>query len=370
MARHVIARGVFAALFVVLCVPVSYGQVSGPLADKAADANRLATLATLNPYIRVIVEFERPLPAGPLRHDPAVLATLKTRIAAAQDAILRDVFGDATNPREGQGFPRGLSRFEITAGFALNVNGAELYALASHPNVIRIHEDVRFDPVLLQSVPLIGMPKAYALGAAGDGRAVAIIDSGVQSNHEFLLGKVVMEACFDQDSGPFPMGGCPNGQSTQTGPGAAAPTIDHGTHVAGIAAGNNTASALNGAPPSGVAKGAAIVAVQVLSGSGGGTLSDAISGLDWIFQNALTPGGATLDAVNMSFAAGHHDSPCDSAFSLMKASIDNLTNAGVAVVAAAGNQSSTTQTGAPACLSNVIAVAARTNWTRSTHSAT
>jgi hypothetical protein len=77
-------------------------------------------------------------------------------------------------------------------------------------------------PVLLQSVPLIGMPNSYAVGATGAGQAVAVIDTGVQSNHEFLSGKVVMEACFSNSGGG---GGavalCPNGLSTQTGGGAA-----------------------------------------------------------------------------------------------------------------------------------------------------
>ena len=54
---------------------------------------------------------------------------------------------------------------------------------------------------LIESVPLIGMTAAYTLNATGAGQAVAVLDTGVKSDHEFLIGKVVAEACF---SNAFP----------------------------------------------------------------------------------------------------------------------------------------------------------------------
>jgi hypothetical protein len=72
------------------------------------------------------VEFAGPVRAGELRPDPTVLADVRARIAASQDAIIVSHFGSASNPTDGQGFPRSLRRFEITPAFAVNVDNAEL----------------------------------------------------------------------------------------------------------------------------------------------------------------------------------------------------------------------------------------------------
>ncbi len=372
----------FFATVVAMALPVvpsvAHAQVSPALAGKAPDAAEMMDAAGKKGYVRIIAEFAGPVPADQLTPDPARLASIKSRIAAMQDDIVRTHFGSATNPRPGQRFPRGLMRFEIRPMFAVNVNQTELAVLAADPRIVHIHLDRLNAPFLLQSVPLIGMPAAYTAGATGAGRAVAIIDTGVQPNHEFLAGKVVMEACFSNSGGGG--GGlslCPDGSSTQTGAGAADPTTGqcvagggqlcgHGTHVAGIAAGNNTNPG-GGKPTNGVAKGADIVAVQVFTrfnvvssfcGAPPCVLaftSDLVSALDWVFMNALTPApGVTLCSANMSLGGGKFTAACDT--DPTKPSIDNLRGAGVATVIAAGNAGFTTAVSSPACVSTAVAV--------------
>ena len=117
-------------------------------------------------------------------------------------------------------------------------------------------------PTLSESVPLIGAPTAWSLGATGAGWTVAIVDSGVDKSHPFLAGKVVSEACYSTAGGTA-SSVCPGGaDSTAIGSGvpcsASVYGCDHDTHVAGIAAGT-------GASFSGVAKAASIIAVQVYS---------------------------------------------------------------------------------------------------------
>src|SRR5262249_56202127 len=91
---------------------------------------------------------------------------------------------------------------------------------------------------------------------------------GVEWAEPFLAGKVVEEACYSTTSGAQSTTLCPNGAQQQIGPGAAAPCpleaqgCWHGTHVAGIVAGNGTAADL---PIWGVGKGANLIAIRALS---------------------------------------------------------------------------------------------------------
>lgn len=379
MARSIMICIIFAAVPFLVLATASRAQVSPALAQKASDAAALADAATKTGHVRIIAEFTGPVPAGQLSPSAAELAPHKAQIASMQDAIIASHFGSAANPRPGQGFQRGLLRFDISPMFAVNVTKTELEALAADPRIVHIHLDRLMSPVLLQSVPLIGMPEAYESGATGRGQAVAMVDSGVQANHEFLFGKVVMEACFSNSGGGG--GGvstCPNGQPSQIGKGAADPTTAqcingttnaicyHGTGTAGVAAGKNTKPG-GGKPPNGVAKDAKIVSVQVGTrfndaATCGGVPpcpvileSDVISALNWVFQNALTPAwGVRLASVNMSFGGGRFTSACDT--EPIKPSIDNLRKAGVVSVAGSGNNGFTDAILTPACISTAVAV--------------
>ncbi|MCH8310310.1 MAG: S8 family serine peptidase [Chloroflexi bacterium] len=188
-------------------------------------------------------------------------------------------------------------KFKITADMetipylGLSVTKDTYDALERSRDVVRVVEETRQYPHLNNTIPMVQADLALTLGGVnGAGFAVAILDSGVASGHEFLTGKVVAEACFTDFN-------CPNGLSVQTGPGSAAPCAqtrcDHGTHVAGIAAGFNT-SAQAGEPRRGTASGADIIAVQIFS-------ADEISGdiftmphnyikaLEFVYLLNLTP---------------------------------------------------------------------------------
>jgi hypothetical protein len=354
---------------------------SAPLAQKAVDATALAATAQQKGKVRVIVMFAPPVAPNDMRHDAASIANVQAQVAAIQDAIIARHFGTA-NPSSGPSFERGLTRFSITPGFAISVTPAELEALAADSQVISIQEDRADPPTLLQSVPLIGMTAASASSATGASRAVAVLDTGVQSNHEFLTGKVVAEACFSNANGG---GGnvslCPNGTASQTGTGAADATTaqcvsgsnnicDHGTHVSGIAAGYNT-SPSSGEPTNGVARSAKIVAVQVFTRFNSASdcnysapcvmsyTSDQMRALDWLYTNALTPAtGITLASANMSLGGGYYTGNCDTY--PVKPGIDNLRAAGVATVISSGNDGYTDGVGAPGCISTAVTVGSST----------
>jgi subtilisin family serine protease len=264
-----------------------------------------------------------------------------------------------------------LRRLEHTPAIALEADERLLDTLTRDPDVSYIRQAILVRPTLNVSVPHIG---ADAPGLDGNGQAVAILDSGVDSTHGFLAGATVAsaEGCFSSGvNGTTSL--CPNGLNVQTGPGAgincplAVSGCDHGTHVAGIAAGA-------GVEFDGVAEGASIIPVQVFTRSDeflvcGVAVPCAIAwgfdidaGLEHVL-NLVNAGSLPVDvaAVNMSLggSAQHPTtSGCDDLSPSTTSLIDSLRTAGVATVIAAGNAGATTGMGWPACISGAISVGA------------
>jgi uncharacterized repeat protein (TIGR01451 family) len=273
---------------------------------------------------------------------------------------------------------------------ALRVSADALEALASLPQVLDIEEDrpaKLVDPFLGDgsakgsasatspstatrrldnTVNLIGASTAWDMGYTGSGWYVAILDTGIRRTHEFFQGKTIEEACFALgEDGSGPAGDCPNDQSAMTGVGTAVhyPStyggFDHGTHVSGIAAGNNGTLF-------GVAKDANVVAVQVFSKfsgtrCGGGTCilswsSDQLAGLDFVYS---IRGSHSIAAANLSLGAGKHATSCDS--DSRKAGIDLLRAVGIATTISTGNDGYCVYVGAPSCISSSVAVGSSTD---------
>lgn len=161
----------------------------------------------------------------------------------------------------------------------------------------------------------------------GAGKRVAIIDSGVAINHPDISSKVVERANFsdktivgDEDYDKY----------------------GHGTHVAGIVA----ATRDNAMGVAGVCPDCAILDAKVLNDSGSGSSSGIAKGIDWAASH-----GAKV--INMSL--GQRVSS-----RTLEAAVNNAWNAGVVIVAAAGNAGTQAQV-YPGAYPNVIAVAATDN---------
>ncbi|HEU4369130.1 MAG TPA: S8 family serine peptidase, partial [Methylomirabilota bacterium] len=258
---------------------------------------------------------------------------------------------------------------------AVELDADGLRALEAQRGVVKLVEEDKLErPGLFQSVPQVGGADAFMRhGVTGSGQAVAILDTGVDKNHNFFGGRVVREACFSTNLPPFPITSvCPGGLETVIGNNAGLncpPFVagcDHGTHVAGIAAGGSP-----GVSGSGVAPGAKIIAIQVFSRIDDAGFcapdpspcvaafsSDIIEALNHVFsiRNQLAPD--VIAAVNMSLGgtATAASCPLDS----RKPAIDQLRAAGIATFIASGNEFKTGAISPPACIPTAISVGAVT----------
>ncbi|MFK8068598.1 MAG: S8 family serine peptidase [Gammaproteobacteria bacterium] len=254
-----------------------------------------------------------------------------------------------------------VKKFQHLPITSAQVDSEGLNALLNNPDVAAVYEDKLFKPYLTASTSLIGSTTTLGSGAGGSGQLIAILDTGVDSDHPFLSGKVVHEACFSKTSGDS-TSICPDGSNNQIGTGAAEPCIndcEHGTHVAGIAAGKGDSF-------SGVAPDANIMAIQVFShftgaycnGASSCVLaytSDILSGLEHVYSMKDT---YNIASVNMSLGGGAYSSACDG--SIYKSTIDLLKAADIATVIASGNDGYSSQVSSPACISTAITVGSTT----------
>lgn len=153
---------------------------------------------------------------------------------------------------------------------------------------------------------------AWQQGLMGDGVGVAIVDSGI-APHPDLAGRIVAWQDFV------------NGEST--------PYDDygHGTHVAGIVAGDGAASANYSSHFVGIAPHVNLIGVKVLDENGMGTTSGVIQGIDWCIQNAKQ---YNIRVINLSLGHAVYESY---ATDPLCQEVEAAWNAGIVVVVAAGN---------------------------------
>lgn len=103
----------------------------------------------------------------------------------------------------------------------------------------------------------------------------------------------------------------------------------HGTHVCGIIAGTGR---MSGGLYKGIAPSAGLVVLKVLGSDGIGDLADIIGGIEWILRNHEY---YNIRVVNISI--GTDSTKCEDESSLLVKSVDSLWDAGLAVIASAGN---------------------------------
>jgi serine protease len=153
----------------------------------------------------------------------------------------------------------------------------------------------------------------------GEGITVAVIDTGVSAVPDLADTQMVEGYDFVNDRKN------------------ASDDVGHGTHVAGTIA----QSTNNNYGVAGIAYKATIMPIKVLSGGGGGTISDIAEGIKFAADN-----GAKI--INMSLGGGGDSQ-------LMREAIDYANKKGTVIIAAAGNENRNSSS-YPARYPNVISV--------------
>jgi len=302
----------------------------------------------------LVAALARPLPAdglaigvvlrqSDLPSDPAREALRRAAIHSREQRVL-DALPD--------GDFRVKRRYQSVAGWAGWAGRAAIEALAGHPEVEALYLDGQVHAALNQGRALIGADAAHASGFTGAGVKVAVLDTGIDTDHPDLSDDLAAQQCFC-DNHPSPNRGCcPNRRDTDS---SAEDDEGHGTSVAGIITSSGMAA------PLGVAPDAEIVAVKVLDAQGSGAFSDVDAALDWLLTERLVPSGpvAGTRVVNLSLGDGVEynnaaASPCSGSNTANL--IDALHAAGVAVFVASGNEGYDNGISFPACVVNAISV--------------
>jgi serine protease AprX len=250
---------------------------------------------------------------GPLVAQRALWATGSSRVivTAAEGRTLPEV-AEAIHQSGGVSC-RALA---IIDACAAEVPNPSLLGLANSGAVAHIALDRFVAGTLERTAATIGATAVrQELGYDGSGIGIVVIDSGVTSYHDDLAGlgsNQRVDGFVDFVNGRY------------------APYDDygHGTHVAGIIAGNGADS---GGLRSGIAPNARIIALKVLDAQGRGYISDVIDALQYAVANR---DALNIRVINLSVGTGVYESYRTDP--LTKAARKAVA-AGIVVVAAAGN---------------------------------
>jgi len=317
-------------------------QNTSPRHRLASSARRLLTAVALIGLLQAILPAAPVLAAG---NGQRVDGRVLEKMNGAQRTRVIVVASDSVNFLEGELHRLGIAhplRVPIAHGLSAELTAAQIRYLAGRSEVARVVydapvrlTDTALDPTLLATAypSAVDAVSEWSNGLApltGRGIGVAVIDSGIAA-HPDLGTRVVVNKDFN-----------PNVSD-------ASDAYGHGTAVAGIIAGDGTAS--NG-KYIGIAPQATLINLRVNDGSGAAPTSTIMNAILWAVENRYT---YNIRILNLSLSASvqesYRTSPIDAA-------VEYAWLKGIVVVVAAGNNGPNSALYAPANDPFVITVGA------------
>jgi serine protease AprX len=274
-------------------------------------------------------------PPGPSKLDP-VLQARSRQLTGRSRVIVQFKGTPDVRVITGQRGVAGRALPSVGAQVA-DIDNNRLAAIANLPQVAGVVLDRPAFATMDRTGDTVGATLArQEYGLTGQGVGVAVIDSGITPWHDdlYLVGgrdpRIQNRIVHFKDF---------TGDSFLRRLGWELPSDDygHGTHVAGIIAGNGFDS---GGARTGMAPGARLIGLRVLDGQGLGYISDVIAAIDYAVSVRKT---YNIRIINLSVASGVFESyDTDPLAQAAKRAVE----AGIVVVAAAGNLG-TTEDGTP-----------------------
>jgi serine protease AprX len=298
-------RAILTALLAMLLLPAAPAEASGPRPGKAKAVSAQKQAARAARIARRHVKL-----------DLALNDAVEDQANGQSNVIIEfNDESDSVNLVKAFGGKSGR-RLGLLKARVAKLSNRQLKALANDKRVKRIHLDRPVKGFMGRTAVTVGARAVQELmGYTGAGVGVAVVDSGITGWHDDLT-----DANGNQRVARF----------VDFVNGYTQPYDDwgHGTHVAGIVAGNGYDT--NGLRTA-IAPGAHIVALKALDQDGNGTISNIIAAIDYAVANK---DALNIRVINLSLGAGVYESyNTDPLTVAAKRAVD----AGIVVVAAAGN---------------------------------
>jgi serine protease AprX len=172
---------------------------------------------------------------------------------------------------------------------------------------------------LAQVRSYIGADTGAAAALTGQGVGVALIDTGVAPVAGLPASQIVNgpDLSFESQA--------PNLRYLDT--------FGHGTHMAGIIVGNDAATGAKG-----IAPGAKLTSIKVGSSNGTVDVSQVIAAVDWVVKHKADDAANPIKVINLSYGSGGTPDTWNDSLGF---AVEKAWQAGIVVVAAAGNDGNT-----------------------------
>ncbi len=255
---------------------------------------------------------------------------------------------DFVKEKQKQGKKIDYKRYWIFNGFSVKAKKEIIEELSKNENIAKVFLNRRFKvpPTIRERAPknkisplstlsvedniaLIRADKVWDLGYDGSGIKVGIADTGVLATHKDLLGKIILQATFDNSGNKISDSAVDND--------------GHGSHVAGIIAGGNNSGKYIGVAPK-----TSLLIAKVFNPEA--TYDSVTAGVQYLITN-----GAKI--INLSL--GSDENYADP---VMETLVENAESLNVLIVSAIGNYGpSSASTTSPGNVPKAVGVGATDN---------